>query len=142
MCREASIVNLIVLFCELVYFMFLDGGFGSCRASEANNNYYVCLAYAMYCMLFSIRRFWVREIKRQRDVEAYFARTFAIAYEKDPEAFFGMTRMTTDVFDILLGKVAHKLRRKSINFPSENEWCAIADAFAEKSGPSMVSMST
>ena len=58
-----------------------------------------------------------RKINRPRDVEGFFACSFAIAYDKDPEAFFGMTRMTANVFDVLLKKVAHKLRRKSIRTP-------------------------
>ena len=75
---------------------------------------YVYLAYEMYYRLFPIRRFWVREINRPSAVEGFFACTFAIAYEKDPGAFFGMT---AGVFHVLLRKVAHKLIRKSIRTP-------------------------
>ena len=98
----ASIVNFIVLF--YIYWTMQN-------KKKLRKIILLCksyVAYGMYWKLFSIRRFSVCERNRPRDVEGFFACTFAVAFEKDPEAFIGMTRMTAKLFDILMEKVAHK----------------------------------
>lgn len=51
----------------------------------------------------------VREINRTRNIHGYYKVTFVKMKEVDPDQFFIHTRMSKDIFDMLLGLVRPQL---------------------------------
>lgn len=65
------------------------------------------------------RRWWVRELNKNRDVEGYFYKNFENMKSKDPEHFFKMTRMSSQTFDLLFVLVEERLQKSSNRKPIE-----------------------
>lgn len=71
------------------------------------------------------RRWWVREVNLDRQVNGYFETCFKNIKAKDPEDFFKHTRMTTQVYDQLFSILQEKLTKCSPREPIRAE-CRLA----------------
>ncbi|XP_021700679.1 protein ALP1-like [Aedes aegypti] len=67
--------------------------------------------------LASERRWWVRPSNQTRSSEGFFETAYPLMRREDPEYFFKCTRMSPRVFDILLDRIKHRLRKYSIREP-------------------------
>lgn len=63
------------------------------------------------------RRWYVRPANESREEQGLYDTKYQLLRNRDPEYFMKTVRMDPDTFDILLGKVAHKLEKHSIRMP-------------------------
>lgn len=63
------------------------------------------------------RRFWVRELYQDRELNGFFSRTFHHIEEKDPETFRMATRMSVNTFNVLYNLLEDSLTKTSIRTP-------------------------
>lgn len=71
------------------------------------------------------RRWWVRPINLDRDRFGYFERMFKKMKDLDEEEFFAQTRMTKEVYNLLLSLIEGDLQKRSIRQPIKPE-CRLA----------------
>lgn len=68
------------------------------------------------------RRWWVRPNNLTRNIAGFFNASFLPMKQMDPEVFFQHTRMTKNLYDLLLNLVEKDLTKKSIRRPINFEY--------------------
>lgn len=70
------------------------------------------------------KRFWVRPLYKNRDVDGFFVTAFDHMYNKDFEQFKVNVRMNPEIFDLLLNLTEEKLTKSSCR-PSISAKCRL-----------------
>ena len=69
---------------------------------------------------YNARRWWVRELNTNRNVDGFFSKNFERIKNCDPEHFFKMTRMNNQTFDLLFVLLEDSLPKTSKRKPIES----------------------